>query len=120
MQSRTSKRSSLRKSRSRPRPGNGFLIKRRGESLNMQGRRPAVAGTFYPADPRELKELIRASYLHRLGPGSEPPPEYLSRGIVSCPPPQAATADRGPAPAHPPPTVPRLRRPTRVVCVGRY
>ena len=50
----------------------------------MQGRRPAVAGTFYPADPRELKELIRASYLHRLGPGSEPPPEYLSSGIVSC------------------------------------
>jgi len=108
----------LRKSRSRPRPGNGFLIKRRGESLNMQGRRPAVAGTFYPADPRELKELIRASYLHRLGPGSEPPPEYLSSGIVSCLSPHAGYVYSGPVAAHTYLHVSSLRKPELVVIVG--
>src|SRR5438132_439822 len=84
----------------------------------MQERRPAVAGTFYPADPRELKELIRASYLHRLGPGSEPPPEYLSSGIASCLSPNAASAYPDPAP--PPTSLPvsPLRNPELVGIVG--
>src|SRR2546425_2040049 len=118
MKARTSKRSSLRKSRSRPRPGNGFLIKRRGESIHMQVRRPAVAGAFYPADPGELKELIRASYLHRLGPGSEPPPEYLSKGVVPCLSPHAGYVYSGPVAAHTYLHVSSLRNPELVVIVG--
>src|SRR2546425_3067682 len=118
MKARTSKRSSLRKSRSRPRPGNGFLIKRRGESLHMQVRRPAVAGAFYPADPGELKELIRASYLHRLGPGSEPPPHYLSSGVVPCLSPHAGYVYSGAVAAHTYLHVSSLRKPELVVIVG--
>ena len=39
----------------------------------MTLRRPAVAGTFYPAGKAELGEAIDASYMHRLGPGRLPP-----------------------------------------------
>ncbi len=84
----------------------------------MQVRRPAVAGAFYPADPRELKELIRASYLHRLGPGSEPPPEYLSSGVVPCLSPHAGYAYSGPVAAHTYLHVSSLRKPELVVIVG--
>lgn len=66
----------------------------------MQVRRPAVAGAFYPSDPRELRELIRASYLHRLGPGSEPPPKYFSNGVVPCISPHAGYVYSGPVAAH--------------------
>src|SRR5713101_8359879 len=84
----------------------------------MQVRRPAVAGAFYPADPGELKELIRASYLHRLGPGSEPPPEYLSRGVVPCLSPHAGYVYSGPVAAHTYFHVSSLRNPELVVIVG--
>ena len=84
----------------------------------MQVRRPAVAGAFYPADARELKELIRASYLHRLGPGSETPPEYLSSGVVPCLSPHAGYAYSGPVAAHTYLHVSSLRKPQLVVIVG--
>ena len=84
----------------------------------MQVRRPAVAGAFYPADPRELKELIRASYLHRLGPGSEPPPQYLSSGVVPCLSPHAGLVYSGPVAAHTYLHVSSLRKPELVVIVG--
>src|SRR3989441_11484297 len=84
----------------------------------MQVRRPAVAGAFYPADPGELKELNRASSLHRLGPGSEPPPEYLSSGIVSCLSPHAGYVYSGPVAAHTYLHVSSLRKPELVVIVG--
>ncbi len=35
-------------------------------------RPPAVAGYFYPADPKELVELIEWSFKHELGPGKIP------------------------------------------------
>lgn len=38
----------------------------------MLVRAPAVAGTFYPADPNELIKLIEWSFTHPLGPGSLP------------------------------------------------
>jgi AmmeMemoRadiSam system protein B len=84
----------------------------------MQVRRPAVAGAFYPADPRDLKELIRASYLHRLGPGSEPPPEYFSSGVVPCLSPHAGYSYSGPVAAHTYLHVSSLRKPELVVVVG--
>ena len=84
----------------------------------MQVRRPAVAGAFYPADPQELKELIRASYLHRLGPGGEPPPEYLSSGVVPCLSPHAGYVYSGAVAAHTYLHVSSLRNPELVVIVG--
>src|SRR5207244_12983828 len=84
----------------------------------MQVRRPAVAGAFYPADPQELKELIRASYLHRLGPGGEPPPQYLSSGVVPCLSPHAGYVYSGPVAAHTYLHVSSLRNPELVVIVG--
>ncbi|NPA85217.1 MAG: AmmeMemoRadiSam system protein B [Crenarchaeota archaeon] len=38
----------------------------------MLVRPPAVAGTFYPADPQELVKLIEWSFLHPIGPGKLP------------------------------------------------
>jgi len=51
-------------------------------------RSPVNAGYFYPADPGELVETLRASFLHRLGPGRLPekaPLEYTGRviGVVA-------------------------------------
>ena len=84
----------------------------------MQVRRPAVAGAFYPADPRELEELIRASYLHRLGPGREPPSGYLSSGVVPCLSPHAGYVYSGHVAAHSYLHVSSLRKPELVVIVG--
>lgn len=51
-------------------------------------RAPAVAGVFYPSDPRELYQLIELSFKEqRFGPGHLPPSEEFNRrriyGIVS-------------------------------------
>ena len=35
----------------------------------MEVRTPAVSGTFYPEDEKELKDLIQECFLHELGPG---------------------------------------------------
>jgi len=35
-------------------------------------RRPAVAGLFYESEPERLKEQIRQTFLHKLGPGKLP------------------------------------------------
>ena len=39
---------------------------------NVLVRPPAVAGTFYPADPEELVRLIEWSFTHPIGPGELP------------------------------------------------
>jgi len=39
----------------------------------MEVRTPAVSGTFYPSDEKELKNLIHECFLHKLGPGKIPP-----------------------------------------------
>ena len=66
----------------------------------MPVRRPAVAGSFYPSDPAELRQLIRDSYLHPLGPGREPPAEYSTDGTVLCVSPHAGYVYSGPVAAH--------------------
>ena len=38
----------------------------------MEVRTPAVSGTFYPGDEKELKDLIQECFLHELGPGKIP------------------------------------------------
>ena len=38
----------------------------------MEIRTPAVSGTFYPDDEKELKSLIRDCFIHPIGPGKIP------------------------------------------------
>ncbi len=84
----------------------------------MQVRRAAVAGAFYPADPRELKDIIKASYLHPVGPRSEPPPDYFSSGVLSVVSPHAGYIYSGPVAAHSYLHVSSLRNPELVVIVA--
>ena len=39
----------------------------------MEVRTPAVSGTFYPDDQKELKSLIHNCFTHPIGPGKMPP-----------------------------------------------
>lgn len=48
----------------------------------MSVRDPAVAGTFYPADPAELKQAIRRAYSHDLGPREN---DVRASRCVVCP-----------------------------------
>jgi AmmeMemoRadiSam system protein B len=84
----------------------------------MPVRKPAVAGSFYPADARELEALIRESSLHRLGPGKLPPADYSSKGIVACVAPHAGYIYSGPVAAHSYLHVSSLRKPQLIVIVA--
>src|SRR3990170_2080980 len=52
----------------------------------MQIRTPAVAGMFYPSEPRELKSLVHDCFMHPFGPGKVSPSESTKKifGII-CP-----------------------------------
>ena len=52
----------------------------------MEVRTPAVSGTFYPGDGKELKDLIHECFLHELGPGKIPPTDSDQKiyGVI-CP-----------------------------------
>jgi MEMO1 family protein len=52
----------------------------------MQIRTPAVAGMFYPGEPKELQSLIHDCFLHPFGPGKVPPLESTKKifGVI-CP-----------------------------------
>lgn len=85
----------------------------------MTLRKPAVAGTFYPASEPELREAIEKSYLHKLGPGKLPPKgEGLSAGLKACVSPHAGYAYSGPVAAHSYLDVSELIEPELVVIVG--
>ncbi len=64
-------------------------------------RLPAVAGTFYEADPQALRAQIEWAFTHELGPGSVPSPsaerKKSSIGFVS---PHAGYMYSGPIAAH--------------------
>jgi AmmeMemoRadiSam system protein B len=82
-------------------------------------RIPAVAGTFYPADERELRSSVESSYLHRLGPGRLPAQEGRApSGLKACICPHAAYAYSGPVAAHSYLDISALARPDLVVIVG--
>jgi len=66
----------------------------------MSLRRPAVAGSFYPADKGELIQLIKDSYLHPLGPGRLPPAPESRAGTLACLAPHAGYIYSGPVAAH--------------------
>jgi AmmeMemoRadiSam system protein B len=86
----------------------------------MTVRRPAVAGSFYPASEGELKEAVDGSYLHRLGPGRLPP--LVAPGpapdLKACVCPHAGYAYSGPMAAHSFLDVSQLEAPGLVVIVG--
>jgi AmmeMemoRadiSam system protein B len=84
----------------------------------MTVRRPAVAGSFYPDDPKDLKALIRDSYTHPLGPGSLPPLAEERHGVLACISPHAGYIYSGPVAAHSYLWLSSLRRPELVVIVG--
>lgn len=65
----------------------------------MRVRRPAVAGTFYPAKKEELLKSIEDCFLHPVGPGRKPPTpnEGKIAGLV-CP--HAGYIYSGPVAAH--------------------
>lgn len=85
----------------------------------MATRRPAVAGSFYPAEPAQLREAVNSSYTHRLGPGRLPPREGGKlKGLKACVCPHAGYVYSGPVAAHSYLDVSELRRPTLVVVVG--
>jgi len=63
-------------------------------------RKPAVAGQFYPADPKELSALIDQCYLHPLGPGKPPPAPRARADFAAVVCPHAGYVYSGPVAAH--------------------
>jgi len=86
----------------------------------MKVRKPAVAGTFYPAREAQLKDAIKGSYTHRLGPGKLPSHAgaEMTRGLKACVCPHAGYAYSGPVAAHSYLDVSELGKPDLVVIVG--
>jgi AmmeMemoRadiSam system protein B len=84
----------------------------------MIARRPAVAGSFYPEDPDDLRRLIRDSYTDPLGPGSLPPARARSGGVMACVCPHAGYVYSGAIAAHSYYWLSSLRQPELAVIVG--
>jgi MEMO1 family protein len=81
-------------------------------------RRPAVAGTFYPAEPDELKEAITSSFMHRLGPGRLPGAGETDYAVAAYIVPHAGYEYSGAVAAHSYLSLSRLKRPELLVVVG--
>lgn len=87
--------------------------------LGMTVRRPAVAGSFYPAGEAELRAAIEISYLHRLGPGRLPSQAGPGTGeLRACVCPHAGYVYSGPVAAHSFLDISHIRKPELVVIVG--
>ncbi|MDA4135617.1 MAG: AmmeMemoRadiSam system protein B [Thaumarchaeota archaeon] len=84
----------------------------------MLVRRPAVAGSFYPDDPDQLKKVIDGCYVHPLGPGALPPSKEKRSGIMACVCPHAGYEYSGPVAAHSYLWLSALRKPELVVIVA--
>jgi len=65
----------------------------------MEVRTPAVSGTFYPDDQKELKSLIHDCFTHTIGPGKTPPTDSDQKiyGVI-CP--HAGFVYSGPVACH--------------------
>ena len=84
----------------------------------MQIRKPAVAGQFYPSDPKELSELIDGCYVHPIGPGREPPGPPTKSDLVAVVCPHAGYVYSGPVAAHSYLHVSSLKDPDLIVVVA--
>jgi len=82
-------------------------------------RSPYVAGQFYELDPERLKQQIRGSFLHTLGPGELPTPGEISeRDIVACISPHAGYMYSGACAAHVYSALSRQKKPEKIVILG--
>ena len=82
-------------------------------------RTPAVAGTFYPADPDELREALREAFTGRRGPGRMPePPGSDPRRIHGAVVPHAGFEFSGPIAARAYAAIAREVRPEAVLVLG--
>ena len=65
----------------------------------MEVRTPAVSGTFYPDDEKELKSLIHDCFIHPIGPGKIPTTDSNQKiyGVI-CP--HAGFVYSGPVACH--------------------
>ena len=65
----------------------------------MEVRTPAVSGTFYPDDEKELKSLIYDCFIHPIGPGKIPTTDSNRKiyGVI-CP--HAGFVYSGPVACH--------------------
>jgi len=66
----------------------------------MSVRQPAVAGSFYPARPEELRNTIKKLFLHNKGPGRLPGENDKERTIFAVICPHAGYQYSGPCAAH--------------------
>jgi len=81
-------------------------------------RRPAVAGSFYPADREELASMLRRCYVHPLGPGRNPPDPPGNEKIIAVVAPHAGYEYSGPVAAHSYLHVSTLRNPDLIVVLA--
>ena len=66
----------------------------------MSVRRPYVAGSFYPRDPKRLRSDIESCFKHALGPGRLPAEGQKPRTITALICPHAGYVYSGPVAAH--------------------
>ena len=84
----------------------------------MPLRMPAVAGSFYPSDRKDLLSMIEACYLHPLGPGRTPPSPPRAVRFAAVVSPHAGYQYSGPIAAHSYLHVSSLPRPDLIVVVA--
>lgn len=84
----------------------------------MRLRRPAVSGSFYPADREDLASMLNRCYVHPLGPGRPPPAPPGNEKIVAVVAPHAAYEYSGPVAAHSYLHVSTLRDPDLIVVLA--
>lgn len=65
----------------------------------MRVRKPAVAGTFYPAEKDKLLQMIEGCFMHSYGPGKKPP-AGKGRKMIGMVCPHAGYMYSGPVAAH--------------------
>jgi hypothetical protein len=85
----------------------------------LKVRRPAVAGTFYPVDGKELVRLIESCFTHELGPGKLPSAEPgMEEKLVALLSPHAGYIYSGPVAAHGYHLLSKRKRPETVIVIG--
>ncbi len=81
-------------------------------------RYPAHAGTFYPADPEELRRAIEWSFTHPIGPGRLPSGGDEERRSIGYIVPHAGYMYSGPVAAHSYYRLAQERSPKTVIIIG--
>lgn len=85
---------------------------------NLSIREPAYAGSFYPAQPERLKQLIEDSFIHERGPGRLPEKKSKSRKITAVVCPHAGYQFSGPCASHSYLELAEQKSPETVIILG--